>query len=216
METQSLSTGSQWPLALRAYWCLHSEGSDTLQTHRKHCRMWVGNKRERQSLAGESVKGKVAQSRLTLRNPINYTVHGILQARILEWVAIPFSRGSSKSKHQTRVSLISGRFFTSRATREPLTRCPQISSLGYVKSDSPQGLERDYEPCNYIVNAKLRCLCSCFSIYSLKDIKARTWCTGKTQRDRMEREVGGGIGMGNTCISKADSCQWMTKTTTIL
>ena len=38
----------------------------------------------------------------------------------------------------------------------------------------------------------------------------------KTQRDRVEREVGGGIRMGNTCISMADSCQCMTKTTTIL
>ena len=45
---------------------------------------------------------------------------------------------------------------------------------------------------------------------------ARTWCTGKTQRDRVEREVGRGIGMGNTCISMADSCQCMTKTTEIL
>ena len=45
---------------------------------------------------------------------------------------------------------------------------------------------------------------------------ARGWCTGKTQRDRVEREVGGGIGMGNTCISKADSCQCMTKSTIIL
>ena len=42
------------------------------------------------------------------------------------------------------------------------------------------------------------------------------WCTGKTQRDRVEREVGGGIGMRNTCKSIADSCQCMTKTTTIL
>ena len=41
-------------------------------------------------------------------------------------------------------------------------------------------------------------------------------CTGKTQRNRVEREVGGGIGMGNTCKSMADSCQCMTKTTTIL
>ena len=40
--------------------------------------------------------------------------------------------------------------------------------------------------------------------------------TGKTQRDRVEREVGGGIGMGNTCISMAGSCQCMTKPTTIL
>ena len=45
---------------------------------------------------------------------------------------------------------------------------------------------------------------------------ARVWFTGKTQRNRVEREVGGGIGMGNTCKSMADSCQCMTKTTTIL
>ena len=45
---------------------------------------------------------------------------------------------------------------------------------------------------------------------------ARAWCTGKSQRNQVEREVGGGIGMGNTCKSMADSCQCMTKTTTIL
>ena len=45
---------------------------------------------------------------------------------------------------------------------------------------------------------------------------AQGWCTGKTQRDRVEREVGVGIGMGNTCKTMADSCQGMTKTTTIL
>ena len=50
----------------------------------------------------------------------------------------------------------------------------------------------------------------------MHETSAQTWCTGKTQRDRVEREVGGGIGMGNTCISMADSCQCMTKTTTIL
>ena len=42
-----------------------------------------------------SVKVKVTQSCLTLWDPMDYTVHGILQARILEWVAIPFSRVSS-------------------------------------------------------------------------------------------------------------------------
>ena len=44
------------------------------------------------------VKVKVAQSCLTLCDPMDYTVHGILQARILEWVAFPFSRGSSQSR----------------------------------------------------------------------------------------------------------------------
>ena len=40
----------------------------------------------------------------------------------------------------------------------------------------------------------------------MHETSARTWCTGKTQRDRVEKEVGGGIGMGNTCKSMANSC----------
>ena len=50
----------------------------------------------------------------------------------------------------------------------------------------------------------------------MHETSARAWYTGKTQRDRVEREVGGGIGMGNTCKSMADSCQCTAKTTTIL
>ena len=45
---------------------------------------------------------------------------------------------------------------------------------------------------------------------------ARAWCTGKTQRSRVEREVGEGIWMGSTCNSMADSCQCMTKPTEML
>ena len=45
----------------------------------------------------------------------------------------------------------------------------------------------------------------------MHETSARAWCTGKTQRDRVEREVGGAIGMGNSCKSMADSCQCMTK-----
>ena len=44
---------------------------------------------------------KVAQSCPTLCDPMDYTVHGILQARILDWVAFPFSRGSSQARDQT-------------------------------------------------------------------------------------------------------------------
>ena len=50
----------------------------------------------------------------------------------------------------------------------------------------------------------------------IHETSAWTWCTGKTQRDLVEREVEGGIGMGNICIFMADSCQYLTKTTTIL
>ena len=61
---------------------------------------------------------KVIQSCLTFCDPMDYTVHGILQARIVEWVAFPFPRGSSQPKDGTQVSCIAGRFFTSRATKE--------------------------------------------------------------------------------------------------
>ena len=53
------------------------------------------------------------------------TVQGILQARILEWVAFPFSRGSSQPRDQTQVSHIAGGFFTSWATGEA-----QLSNQG--------------------------------------------------------------------------------------
>ena len=59
-------------------------------------------------------------SRVRLCGPMDYTVHGILQARVLEWVAIPFSRGSSQPRDQTQVSHIASRPFISWATREAL------------------------------------------------------------------------------------------------
>ena len=49
----------------------------------------------------------------------------------------------------------------------------------------------------------------------MHETSAQAWCTGKTQRDQVVREVGGRIGMGNTCKSMADSFQCMTKPTTI-
>ena len=45
----------------------------------------------------------------------------------------------------------------------------------------------------------------------MHETNARGWCTGNSQRDQVERELGGGIGMGNTCKSMADSCQCMQK-----
>ena len=50
----------------------------------------------------------------------------------------------------------------------------------------------------------------------MHETSAQGWCTGKPQRDGMGRDAGGGIRMGNTCKSMADSCQCMAKTTTIL
>ena len=51
-------------------------------------------------------------------SPPGSSVYGIFLARILQWIAIPFSRGSSQPRDQTWVSYIAGRFFTIRATRE--------------------------------------------------------------------------------------------------
>ena len=50
----------------------------------------------------------------------------------------------------------------------------------------------------------------------MHETSAQTWCTGKTQRDGVGREVGGGIRTENTRKSMANSCQCMTKTTTII
>ena len=72
---------------------------------------------------------KSLQWRLTLGDPMNCSppgssVHGIFQARIPEWVAMPFSRRSSQPRNRTSISLspaLAGRFFTSRATWEAHT-----------------------------------------------------------------------------------------------
>ena len=56
---------------------------------------------------------KVTKLGLTLCDPVDYRVHGILQARILEWVTLPFSRGSPQLRDRTQVSCIAGRFFNS-------------------------------------------------------------------------------------------------------
>ena len=69
----------------------------------------------------------VAQSCPTLCHPMNcspagFSVYGILQARILEWIAIPFSRGSSWPRDWTQVSCIAGSFFTIWTTGKSFRR----------------------------------------------------------------------------------------------
>ena len=81
------------------------------------CQLWL--------LYSHMIKVQVlaGQSCLTLCDPMDcsppgFSVHGILQVRILEWVNIPFSRGSSGPRDQTRVSCIASRFFTVWTTRD--------------------------------------------------------------------------------------------------
>ena len=71
-----------------------------------------------QALNGNKVK--VAQYCSTNCNPMDYTVHEIIQVRILEWIAFPFSRESSQPRDRTQVSHTAGRFLTIGATREAL------------------------------------------------------------------------------------------------
>ena len=82
------------------------------------------------------VKVLVTESCPTLYNSMDYrppgsSVHGILQARILEWVAISLSRGSSWLGDQTWVSCIAGSFFTVWATRE--ADCPRNTTRKTVQ-----------------------------------------------------------------------------------
>ena len=95
----------------------------------------------------KKLKFKVAQLCPTLCYPMDYTVHGILQARILEWVAFPFSRGSSQPRDRTHVSRITGRFFTSWATREACwihrerdkTTCNSLKQRNCLKAQQGEG-----------------------------------------------------------------------------
>ena len=87
---------------------------------------------------------KVAQSCPTLCDPMDYTVHGILQARILECVAFPFFGGSSQPRDRTQISYAVGGFFTSWATREaPTTVKVKVAQLCLTLQ--PRGL---YSPWN--------------------------------------------------------------------
>ena len=74
------------------------------------------------------MKVKVDQSCPTLCNPMDNTVRGILQARILEWIAFAFSRESLQARSRTGVSCSAGGFFTNWAMREA-----QMYTLLYVK-----------------------------------------------------------------------------------
>ena len=84
-----------------------------------------------------------------LYSPPGSSVHGILQARILEWVAISFSRGSSQPRDQTCVSCIAGRFFTAELPGKPLEMFSLVQFSRSVVSNSlwPHELQHARPPC---------------------------------------------------------------------
>ena len=88
------------------------------------------------------VSVSVTQSCLTLCDcmdcsPPGSSVHGVLQARILEWVAIPFSRGSSQPRDWMQASSVAGRWFTSWATREAPSIIHIVLVVCVCQSQSP-------------------------------------------------------------------------------
>ena len=88
----------------------------------KYCRMIIANKVSSHHLT--CVHARLLQSCPTLCDPMNhrppgFSIHGILQARILKWVAMPSSRGLSRHKDLTCVSCIAGEFFTTEPPGKP-------------------------------------------------------------------------------------------------
>ena len=107
-----------------------SEWYDQHSIKRICCFIWNGNLYTKNKLS--KVYVLVAQLCPTLCDPMccsppDSSVHGVLQARILEWVAVPFSRGSYWPSGWTWVSCIVGRFFTIWATKESHLNLPSFS-----------------------------------------------------------------------------------------
>ena len=100
----------------------------------------------------DTVAVLVTQSCLTLCDPWTVarqalSVHGILQARILKWVAIPFSRGSSQPRDRTQVFCIASRFFTVWATREAFYDTVQFNRSVMSDSLRPHESQHTRPPC---------------------------------------------------------------------
>ena len=108
----------------------------------------------------------VTQSCPTLCNPMDCSppgtsVHEISQARILEWVAISFSRASSQPRGQTRVSCTAGRFFTSWATREAWTIkvCIKMGESTVVFEEHSSHISPQISLCSWTTICVCVCVC---------------------------------------------------------
>ena len=126
----------------------------------------------------------VAQSCPILCDPTNcslpgFSVHGILQARILEWIAIPFSRGSSWPRDRSLVSCIAGRFFTVWATGKSLSILIKnqlavnvwayfctLSSVLFICISVLLPVPCCFDYCSFVVNYQLRSTLSNFGLFS--------------------------------------------------
>ena len=108
----------------------------------------------------------VSQLCLTLCDPVDCTppgssVHGILQARIPEWVAMPSSRGSSPPRNQTHNSCIAGRFFTPEKLRKPMIKMHDFKT-GSQRSSYPSPDPEISSALTHTTNQKKCSKCFCF------------------------------------------------------
>ena len=131
----------------------------------------------------------VARSCPTLCDPVvcslpGSSVHGILQARMLEWVAIPFSRASSSSRDQTQVFRIAGRFFTIWATREALS-VSQVRKISDVKLEAkPHPIDESILPPECSVGSTSEAQSSFFGGARGCSNTLATWCEKLTHWKR--------------------------------
>ena len=93
-------------------------------------------------------ESEVAQLGLTLQPHGSY-VHGIFQTRILEWVAISFSRGSSLPRDQTWVSCIAGRFFTTELVKNLPASTGDTGDMGWIPGSGRCPGRRNGNPLQY-------------------------------------------------------------------
>ena len=121
----------------------------------------------------------VAQSCPTLCDPMDCRppgslVHEILQARIMEWVAMPFFRGSSRPPDRTWVSCIAGRFFTIWATREALLLLPLsrsvVSDSVWLHRRQPTRLPRPWDSPGKNTGVGCHFLLQCMQVKSQSEV----------------------------------------------
>ena len=157
------------------------------------------------------VKVKVTQSCPTLCDPMDCTVHWILQARILEWVSIPFSRGSSQPRDQSQVS-IAGRFFTSWVTRKSKnTGVGSLSLLQWIILT--QESNWSFLHCTQILYQLsfigLCCCCCCCWVASVVSDSGRPYRWQPTRLPCPWDSPGKNTGVG--CTSFSTAWKWKVK-----
>ena len=120
---------------------------------------------------------KVTQSCLTLCDPMDYRVHGILQARILEWVAVPFSRGSSQPEIKPRSPALQADSLPAEPPGKPIySVSPQLkakSGLMNISTLSVQdkSISVQWWPADKLGLSSIPLLWTLFSLWSTLDIR---------------------------------------------